>query len=165
MTCTHLSMSHQPSVQDPQEKSSCLSLLLPQFPMHTTSFLGDSCDPHVTANVLNWGGWGVLDCQKLKPLKEKRANSAGAGQRTRRGEIRREETRKAGGKLNQFSQESQESDLCPDKNKRNALMVLGVQDCLTCQEDEENPPELSPFSSQIYLAGVLSSKRVKSSWY
>ena len=80
----------------------------------------------------------------------------------RRGEIRREETRKAGGKLNQFSQEFQEPDLYSDKTRRNALMALDVQDCLTCQEDEEKPPERSPFSSQIHLARVLSTKEVKS---
>lgn len=62
--------SYPPSVRDPRKKSSCLSLLLPQFPRHPRSFLGESYDSDVT----------VRKCMKLREMRHVALAEAGAAE-------------------------------------------------------------------------------------
>lgn len=125
--------------------------------------LGNPWDADVLyVNVLNWERWDFLDWQKL--LNKESQTLAGASQQTRkRGQTRREGTRNAGGKWGQLPWELRNpSCVCPDRNRRNALMALRIQDWSTLYEDEEKPVELYLFRSQISLAKALSSKGIKS---
>lgn len=147
--------------------SPCPCLSSPSWhppPHHTLkSPLGNPWDADVLyVNVLNWERWDLLDWQKL--LNKESQTLAGTRQRTReRGQTRREGTRNAGGKWGQLPWELRNpSCVCPDRNRRNALMALCIQDWSTLYEDEEKPVELYLFRSQISLAKALSSKGIKS---
>lgn len=76
VTCTCLcergkktSMALKPLLRILVRRSSCLSLLLPQFPTHyVLSWLSICFWCPVSVNTLNWERWGLLDGQKQSCL-------------------------------------------------------------------------------------------------